>query len=98
MTGPPPPDPGRLIPAPNPSMPHPVTIECIHRGQAFLCDASSQAAGDRTCGPCAIAPGRPSQRWSPDQLLTETIRFSEDAWHAAGTLQMAKIPAAAGRC
>ena len=32
-----------------------------------------------------------------DQLLTEAIRFSEDAWYAAGTQRMAKIPAAAGR-
>ncbi len=61
VTGPPPPDPGRLIPVPNPSMPDPVTIECIHCGQVFLCDASSQAAGDRTCGPCATSTGRASQ-------------------------------------
>ena len=32
-----------------------------------------------------------------DQLLTEAIRFSEDAWYEAGTQRMAKIPAAAGR-
>ncbi len=32
-----------------------------------------------------------------DQLLTEAIRFSEDAWYAAGTQRMAKIPTAAGR-
>jgi AcrR family transcriptional regulator len=32
-----------------------------------------------------------------DQLLTEAIRFSEDAWYAAGTRRMAKIPNAAGR-
>ena len=32
-----------------------------------------------------------------DQLLTEAIRFSEDAWYTAGTQRMAKIPAAAGR-
>ena len=56
MTGPLPPDPGHLTPAPNPSMPQPVTIESTHCGQAFLCDASSQAAGDQTCGPCTTAP------------------------------------------
>ena len=60
VTGPRPPDPGRLIPVPNPLMPHPVTIECIQCGQAFVCDAWSQAAGDRTCGPCATGPGRAS--------------------------------------
>ena len=32
-----------------------------------------------------------------DQLLTEAIRFSEDAWYAAGTSRMAKISTAAGR-
>src|ERR1700754_812126 len=32
-----------------------------------------------------------------DQLLTEAMRFSEDAWYAAGTQRMAKIPSAAGR-
>jgi AcrR family transcriptional regulator len=32
-----------------------------------------------------------------DQLLTEAIRFSEDAWYAAGTQRMAEIPTAAGR-
>jgi AcrR family transcriptional regulator len=32
-----------------------------------------------------------------DQLLTEAIRFSEDAWYAAGTQRMAKISTAAGR-
>jgi AcrR family transcriptional regulator len=32
-----------------------------------------------------------------DQLLTEAIRFSEDAWYEAGTRRMAKIPTAAGR-
>src|ERR1700744_2798254 len=32
-----------------------------------------------------------------DQLLTEAIRFSEDAWYAAGTARMAKISTAAGR-
>ena len=60
MTDPLPADPGRLIPAPNPLMPDPVTIECSQCGQAFRCDASSQAAGDRTCGPCATGPGRAS--------------------------------------
>jgi AcrR family transcriptional regulator len=32
-----------------------------------------------------------------DQLLTEAIRFAEDAWYATGTQRMAKIPTAAGR-
>src|ERR1700743_1772526 len=32
-----------------------------------------------------------------DQLLTEAIRFSEDAWYAAGTQRMARISTAAGR-
>jgi AcrR family transcriptional regulator len=32
-----------------------------------------------------------------DQLLTEAIRFSEDAWYATGTQRMAKISTAAGR-
>ena len=32
-----------------------------------------------------------------DQLLTEAIRFSEDAWYEAGRQRMATIPTAAGR-
>src|SRR6201992_3574860 len=32
-----------------------------------------------------------------DQLLTEAIRFSEDAWYATGTARMAGISTAAGR-
>jgi AcrR family transcriptional regulator len=32
-----------------------------------------------------------------DQLLTEAIRFSEDAWYAEGMRRMAEIPTAAGR-
>src|SRR6202012_4080326 len=32
-----------------------------------------------------------------DQLLTEAIRFSEDAWYAAGTQRMARISTAARR-
>jgi AcrR family transcriptional regulator len=32
-----------------------------------------------------------------DQLLTEAIRFSEDAWYAEGLRRMEKIPTAAGR-
>ena len=32
-----------------------------------------------------------------DQLLTEAIRFSEDAWYEAGTRRMARISTAAGR-
>jgi AcrR family transcriptional regulator len=32
-----------------------------------------------------------------DQLLTEAIRYSEDAWYAAGTARMAAIGSAAGR-
>ena len=32
-----------------------------------------------------------------DQLLTEALRYSEDAWYAAGTARLAAIPAAAGR-
>ena len=60
MTGPPLPDPGPLVPVPDPLMPDPVTVECIGCGQAFVCDASSQAANDRICGPCATGPGRVS--------------------------------------
>src|SRR5215469_6153184 len=32
-----------------------------------------------------------------DQLLTEALRYSEDAWYAAGTRRMAAIETAAGR-
>jgi AcrR family transcriptional regulator len=32
-----------------------------------------------------------------DQLLTEALRYSEDAWYAAGTARLAAIPTAAGR-
>jgi AcrR family transcriptional regulator len=32
-----------------------------------------------------------------DQLLTEAIRYSEDAWYAEGVRRMAAIPSAAGR-
>jgi AcrR family transcriptional regulator len=32
-----------------------------------------------------------------DQLLTEAIRYSEDAWYAEGTRRMAGIPSAAGQ-
>ena len=32
-----------------------------------------------------------------DQLLTEALRYSEDAWYAAGTRRMAAIATAAGR-
>src|SRR6201986_2256261 len=32
-----------------------------------------------------------------DQLLTEAIRYSEDAWYAAGTGRLAAIPTAVGR-
>ena len=32
-----------------------------------------------------------------DQLLTEALRYSEDAWYAAGTRRMAAIDTAAGR-
>src|SRR5487761_321667 len=32
-----------------------------------------------------------------DQLLTEALRYSEDAWHAAGTRRLAAITTAAGR-
>src|SRR5216684_1572003 len=32
-----------------------------------------------------------------DQLLTETIRYSEDTWYAEGLRRMADIPAPAGR-
>jgi AcrR family transcriptional regulator len=32
-----------------------------------------------------------------DQLLTEAIRFSEDAWYAENVRRMAEIPTAAGR-
>jgi hypothetical protein len=46
-------------PVANPLMPHPVTITCTRCGQAFTCDASSDAARDRT-GPAAPAPPAPS--------------------------------------
>ena len=46
-------------PVASPLMPHPVTIECTRCGQVFTCDASSDAARDRTCGPCAVDPGTP---------------------------------------
>jgi len=32
-----------------------------------------------------------------DQLLTEALRYSEDAWYAAGTQRLAAIPTAIGR-
>ncbi len=32
-----------------------------------------------------------------DQLLTEALRYAEDAWYEAGTRRMAGIPSAAGR-
>src|SRR2546428_7787430 len=32
-----------------------------------------------------------------DQLLTEALRYSEDAWYAAGTRRMAAIGTSAGR-
>jgi AcrR family transcriptional regulator len=32
-----------------------------------------------------------------DQLLTEALRYSEDAWYAAGTQRLAGIPSAVGR-
>lgn len=32
-----------------------------------------------------------------DQLLTEALRYSEDAWYAAGTTRLAAIDSAAGR-
>jgi AcrR family transcriptional regulator len=32
-----------------------------------------------------------------DQLLTEALRYSEDAWYAAGTERLAAIPSAVGR-
>jgi AcrR family transcriptional regulator len=32
-----------------------------------------------------------------DQLLTEALRYSEDAWYAAGTQRLATIPSAAGQ-
>ncbi len=32
-----------------------------------------------------------------DQLLTEALRYSEDAWYAAGTARLAAIPSAAGQ-
>src|ERR1700758_3444060 len=31
-----------------------------------------------------------------DQLLTEALRYSEDAWYAAGTQRLETIPTAAG--
>ena len=32
-----------------------------------------------------------------DQLLTEALRYSEDAWYAAGTQRLAAITTAVGR-
>src|ERR1700746_828662 len=32
-----------------------------------------------------------------DQLLTEALRYSEDAWYAAGTQRLAALPTAVGR-
>jgi hypothetical protein len=57
MTGPPP-DPWPAGPVPNPSIPNPVTITCTRCGQPFICDTTSTAARDQTCGPCAtgLAP------------------------------------------
>ena len=46
----------RMQKVPNPLIPNPVTLDCGQCGQAFICDASSQAARDRTCCACAI-PG-----------------------------------------
>ena len=46
-------------PVASPLMPHPVTIQCARCGQVFTCDVSSDAARDRTCGPCAVDPGTP---------------------------------------
>jgi len=34
-------------------MPDPITITCRQCGHTVTCDASSQAARDKTCGPCA---------------------------------------------
>ncbi len=42
-------------------MPHPIQITCQHCGHTLTCDASSQAARDKTCGPCAYPfPDHPS--------------------------------------
>jgi hypothetical protein len=55
MTSPPPPGPGTPFPVPNPLIPDPITITCTGCGQPFVCDASSQAARDGTCGTCAVS-------------------------------------------
>ena len=51
---------GPLGPGPEPVDATSGHLECIQCGQAFLCHASSQAACDRTCGPCATGPERAS--------------------------------------
>jgi hypothetical protein len=59
MTDPPPPDPWLAGPVPNPSIPNPVIIDCTGCGTAFTCDATSEAARDRLCPPCALGPLMP---------------------------------------
>ena len=66
MTGPgqpgqPPPGPAgppmcapESLPVPNPLIPDPVIIDCAACGTPFVCDATSRAAREQTCGPCAI--------------------------------------------
>ena len=47
--------------APTWFMPHPIQITCHRCGHTLTCDASSQAAHDQTCGPCAYPfPDHPS--------------------------------------
>jgi hypothetical protein len=56
MTSPPPPDPWPAGPVPNPSIPDPITVTCTRCEQPFVCDATSLAARDHICGPCAVSP------------------------------------------
>lgn len=58
MTSPPPPDPWSAGPVPNPYIPDPITVTCTRCERPFVCDATSLAARDHICGPCAVpAPG-----------------------------------------
>jgi hypothetical protein len=53
--------PASAAPAPTWFMPHPIQITCRHCGHTITCDTSSQAAHDKTCGPCAHPfPDHPS--------------------------------------
>ena len=53
--------PAHGAPVPTWFMPGPIQITCRHCGHTAVCDASSQAARDQTCGPCAYPfPDDPS--------------------------------------